>query len=79
MLLQLLLGNFLLLWLLDTTGGAAGEGLLLLHEADLDVAGAAHVRVDPTVSPVGSTSHLGSTVDLNIKINNRIIKSKNFT
>jgi hypothetical protein len=41
------------------------------------VARATHVRVDPTVSPVGSTSHLGSTVDLILKINkNKFLKTK---
>ena len=61
LLLKLPFGNFLLLGLLDTT---AGEGPLILHEADLDMAGAAHVRVDPTVSPICSTPHLGSAVNL---------------
>ena len=61
LLLKLLFGNFLLLGLLETT---AGEGLVLLHEADLNVAWAAHVRIDPTVCPVCSTPHLRSTVNL---------------
>merc|ERR1712012_602151 len=61
LLLQLLLGDLLLLRLV-----LLAEGLLLLHQADLDVAGAAHVRVDPSVSSVGPPSHLGSAVDLNM-------------
>ena len=60
LLLQLLLGDLLLLGLIVLLA----EGLLLLDEADLDVTGAAHVRVDPTVGPVGPPSHLGSAVDL---------------
>lgn len=60
LLLQLLLGDFLLLWLI-----LLAEGLLLLHQADLDVAGAAHVGVDSSVSSVSSPSHLGSAVNLN--------------
>ena len=60
LLLELLLGNFLLLWLLPATG----ESLLLLDQADLNVARAAHVRIDPTMGPVGSTPHLRSTVHL---------------
>ena len=59
LLLQLLLGDLLLLGLV-----LLAEGLLLLDQADLDVAGAAHVRVDPSVSSVGPPSHLGSTVNL---------------
>ena len=62
LLLELLLRDLLLLGLLTTTG----KCLLLLHEADLDVAGAAHVRIDPTVGPVCSTPHLGSTVNLKL-------------
>ena len=61
LLLQLLLGDLLLLWLVTLA-----EGLLLLHQADLDVAWTAHVGVNSTVSSVCSPSHLGSTVDLKI-------------
>ena len=32
----------------------------------LDVAGGGHVRVDPSVGPVGSPPHLGGAVHLNI-------------
>ena len=59
LLLQLLLGDLLLLWLVTLA-----EGLLLLHQTDLDVAWTAHVGVDSTVSSVCSPSHLGSTIDL---------------
>ena len=62
LLLQLLLGNLLLLGLI-----LLAKGLLLLDQADLDVAGAAHVGVDPTMGSVRPPPHLGSTVDLNIK------------
>ena len=60
LLLKFLLRNFFLLGFFSTTG----ESLLLLPQADLDVAGAAHVRVDPTVGPVGPASHLGGAVHL---------------
>ena len=58
--LKFLLRNFLLLGLV-----LLAKCLLLLDQADLDVAGAAHVGVNSTVSSVSSPSHLWSTVDLN--------------
>ena len=42
--------------------------LFLLDKGDLDVAGAGHVGVDPTVGPVGSPPHLGGTVNLRQEI-----------
>ena len=41
-----------------------GADLLLLHEGDLDVAGAGHVGVDPSVGPVSPPPHLGGAVHL---------------
>ena len=60
LLLHLLLGNLLLLGLI-----LLAKGLLFLDQTDLDVAGAAHVGIDPSVSSVCPPPHLGSTVDLN--------------
>ena len=65
LLLKLLYRTFLLHWILNT---ATGEGLLLLHKADIDLGGAADVRVDPTASPACSMPRLGRTVTL--KLNN---------
>ena len=42
------------------------DGLVLLSENDLDVAGRGHVGVDATVSTVGTTTLLGSLVDLDV-------------
>ena len=57
------LGNFLLL------AADKGKVLILLHVVNLDVAGTTHVRIDPTVGPVCSTPHLGSTVNLKLIVN----------
>jgi len=61
LLLHFLLGHLLLLGLV-----LLAEGLLLLDQADLDVAGGAHVGVDSTMGPVGPPPHLGSTVHLDV-------------
>ena len=68
LLLQLLLAHLFLLRL----GLGTSEGLLLLDEGELDVAGRGHVGVDPTVGPVSSTSHLGGTVHLDV-INDEVV------
>ena len=62
LLLQLLLALFLLLRLLL----CPGEGLLLLNQRHLDVAGRRHVGVDPSVGPVGPPPHVRGTVDLDV-------------
>merc|ERR1719347_315362 len=67
LLLQLLLRLLLPLWLVS-----ACEGLLLLNQSDLDVAGGGHVRVDPSVGPVGSPPHLGGAVHLDV-LNDQVI------
>lgn len=53
-----LLGDFLLGFLSDLGGSFLGE--------DFDVAARVQVRTDSTVSSVGSSSSLGSTVDLTV-------------
>ena len=58
--LQLLWGNlFLLGQVIDSD-----KSLFLLNQDQLNVAGRRHVRVDPTVSSVGTSAHLRGTVDL---------------
>ena len=60
--LQLLLRDLLLLGL--GCGRSLREGLLLLQQDNLDVAGRGHVRIDTTVGTVGASPHLRSAVDL---------------
>jgi hypothetical protein len=60
--LQLLLRDLLLLGL--GCGRSLREGLLLLQQDDLDVAGRGHVRIDTTVGTVGASPHLRSAIDL---------------
>lgn len=49
-----------------------GDNLLLLGEDHLDVAGGAHVGVDPPVSSVGAPAHFGSLVHLDVLNHQRI-------
>merc|ERR1719461_1352251 len=67
LLLQLLLRLLLPLWLVG-----ACEGLLLLNQSDLDVAGRGHVGVDPSVGPVGSPPHFGGAIHLDV-LNDQVI------
>ena len=71
--LELLLGDLLLLRLGGR--GALGEGLLLLVQDELDVAGGAHVRVDATVGAVRAAAHVGGAVDL-WRAENKIFNSE---
>merc|ERR550525_2060672 len=70
LLLQLLLRLLLSLGLIG-----ACEGLLLLNQSDLDVAGGGHVGVNPFVGPVGSPPHLGGAVHLDV-LNDQVIGVK---
>lgn len=49
-----------------------GDNLLLLSEDHLNVAGGAHVGVDPPVSSVGAPAHFGSLVHLDVLNHQRI-------
>ncbi len=62
--LELLLRDLLLLWLRG--GGRLVEGLLPLHQAQLDVARGRHVRVDASVSAVGAAAHVRGAVHLDV-------------
>jgi len=68
LLLHLFLGNFLFLGFRF----AAGECLLLLDKADLDVTGRGHVRINPSVGTVSPPPHLRGAVHLNVFHNEMI-------
>lgn len=71
--LELLLRDLLLLWLRG--GGGLVEGLLPLHQAQLDVARGRHVRVDASVSAVGAAAHVRGAVHLDV-VDDQVVSVK---
>lgn len=63
---------FFYLFLLSHFFFGLGDDLLLLGEDHLDVAGGAHVGVDPPVGSVGAPAHFGGLVHLDVLDHQRI-------